>query len=456
MDATKIKQDCITKMCNGNGGYKRKASSLNRQRPNVCSLEEYKTLWNTVLATGCEIQIEMQPRSSGQFKVFWYILIAEAEKVPSDHEAHTPISDILKDCRISALAWNIFQWTSLHTRDKRRDKLSFQFIVNCFGAVGVDLFKFRPDLADVFEKWELSCFLHMAFIYTVRNKQGACAKCGMLILDHLFGAVGYESNHYADDNAESDEERTKSFCICSSEKGRSFVSILFECPKTRLECWKCHNHFGPNLYDSLPNECFGVYIYAPRPYHVVQSSFDCKKLYETFRGLIGDQVTTYSYEYIVQQIIDSDNTFFVDHRDCLLFDKDTWNRIQDKSSRNTLLKRAYLQAEKRLAGGCFMCLNDFANGPLRQLGGLDGHHVDESNKSFDPSKGVHHSLEIARSEHSKCFPLCKRCHLLITHTESDNQEFQAKMSSFGYDIDENGQIYTHKSGPVRIQVSLKK
>ena len=100
----------------------------------------------------------------------------------------------------------------------------------------------------------------------------------------MFGACGFDSNHYADDNVQSDDERVKCFGVSASNFDRSFVDIISELCKTRLECWKCHNRYGPNMYDVLPSECYGDYDFPSRPFSAAQDSDEGNQLYCCLMG----------------------------------------------------------------------------------------------------------------------------------------------------------------------------
>ena len=192
-----------------------------------------------------------------EFDTMWKLLIVQAGEVPSEQDGHTSILDILLDQKIRSLVFTIFTLVKLPPQYKHA--FTYQFVVGCFLKAGVDISIFRDDMEEQFKNRELGDFLKMNVVYTFRYKQTGCAKCGRKIDDFMFGAVGYQSNHYADDNVETDEERSKWFGVDASNFGRTLEYILFELCLTRLECWKCHNTFGPHIYDRLPSECYGEY-----------------------------------------------------------------------------------------------------------------------------------------------------------------------------------------------------
>ena len=176
------------------------------------------------------------------YEAFYAELISKAEDVPSSHSGHTRIADILDCDKMKSLICLIFQILSSHTRSKIRKQCTLEHVVKMFRAVDIDIYDFRDDIDEKFEKYELGVFLKMMLVYTIRKKQGACACCGREVEDFLFGAIGFESNHWEDDkDINGDTEGSKCFDICAGNFGRSLMDILFELAKTRLECWVCHN-----------------------------------------------------------------------------------------------------------------------------------------------------------------------------------------------------------------------
>ena len=170
----------------------------------------------------------------------------------------------------------------------------------------------------------------------------------------------------------------------------SFERILFEIVKTCLECWLCHNRYGPDLIASLPDECFGNYKFVPRPFCIVQESIEGKALYSCTKNLLVGDIEKYTFEYVSDTIVAQ--TFFTDIRDAVLFDKERWDAVTSKVARQQRIMRFYLQGQKRLAGGCYICDDRFDNIPLKGMAGQDCHHVEESEKMFNPSDGASRSI----------------------------------------------------------------
>lgn len=94
-----------------------------------------------------------------------------------------------------------------------------------------------------FRKDGLGRFLKRMLCYTLRFKQTGCACCGTLIgINTLFGALGFESNHWLDDkDSNGDSDGSKLFGLSAENFDRTLEDLLLEFVKTRLECWLCHN-----------------------------------------------------------------------------------------------------------------------------------------------------------------------------------------------------------------------
>jgi len=180
-------------------------------------------------------------------------------------------------------------------------------------------------------------------------------------------------------------------------------------------------------------------------------------LYDCTKSLLLGEVESYSYEYVTNTILR--DTFFTDIRDATLFNKERWESITSLVARQEMIMRFHLQAEKRLAGPCYLCKKTkFAT--LKSMGGGDNHHVDEDNKKLNPSEcasrakvakkldvkpadlGVVEWLDFARFENRKTFLLDKCCHMKVTYDDKWRKEFAGMMRSDGYDVDNNtGEIF---------------
>ena len=411
--------------------------------------------------------------SPEQFNKFYDELIRLAELIPQNqqHADHVSIATILKDNKMKAVCWYILTVSSFGSNDGRRNNITLKKIIKLFKSAGCDIRPFRggkdkdeqeKNLTAYYEKHEnnISFFLTAMFVYTIRCMQGACAVCGKVIEDLLFGALGYESNHWEADKDSNDcgGEGDKCFGVNAHNFGKAFIDIMTELVKTQLECWECHNRFGPTLCKILPDKCFGVYNFLPRPYCAVQDSPEGRDLYKCTKSLLLGEVESYSFEHVVSTILG--DTFFTDERDALLFDKERWESITSVVARQEMIMRFYLQAEKRLAGPCYLC-KETKFSTLKSMGGGDNHHVDEDNKKLNPSEcasrakvakkldvkpadlGVVEWLDFARCENRKTFLLDKCCHMKVTYDDGWRKVFADMMTSDGYDVDysDTGEIF---------------
>jgi hypothetical protein len=308
----------------------------------------------------------------------------------------------------------------------------------------VDITKFCDDLHARYDedirRSGVCMFLKRILLYTIRCEQVCCGKCGRQIDDLLYGAVGFEGNHVADDNAESDDERIKCFNPDIHAFDGDLVDALFEICKTRLECWRCHNHYGACNYDELPDKCVRNYDFKAAPCFVAQEAVQCRNALACIKDLLRN-VSSHSFQYICKTF---DNNTVFHYKDCFLFNKERWNAAS-RSTREKMLRRVYLQVEKRACGCCLHCEEKFCNLPARELGGIDLHHVIDAMKLFNPSEGVDKTLDESLKENRKLVPLCKKCHVLIHHKAGENDRFMKTLKSkYGVDASlKDGQLFRH-------------
>eukprot|EP00985_Skeletonema_marinoi_P006588 scaffold2848_cov91-Skeletonema_marinoi.AAC.2 len=386
-----------------------------------------------------------------QFNAFYDELCAMAKEVKVDTDAqcpnsgrHVPIYDILQKSNIRTIIYEVMAVCKRNNNALKLDRLGT--IIQFFSTNGIDIRDFCHDLqkrydADVKDVHKVSDFLKRMLLYTLRNEQGCCGKCGRTIEDVIYGAVGYESNHVLDDNATSDEERIKCFDANITAFHDDPVDALFELCKTRIECWRCHNHYGACAFDELPKTCEKNYDFEAVPCFAAQQDDQCKKVLACIKELLLD-VATLTFNTVCTTF--ESNTDFR-YKDCFLFNKERWTRA-GKLTRNIMLRRVYLQVEKRMCGGCLRCGEKFCNLPLRELGGIDLHHVIEEKKLFNPSEGVLKTFDVSLKENRKLVPLCKLCHIHVHHMPGENDKFMAKLeSTYRVDIDQStGEISAGK------------
>ena len=189
------------------------------------------------------------------FDAFYKMLLHEADQIPSQHAGHTSLREILQCDKMRALIAVIhIIITSGYTSSYYRAMNDLTAVEMLFQQVGVDIHNFRDDIRDTFDengvlvpgrfrKDDLSRFLKRMLCYTLRFKQTGCACCGTLIgIKTLFGALGFESNHWLDDkDSNGDSDGSKLFGLSAENFNRPLEDLLLEFVKTRLECWLCHN-----------------------------------------------------------------------------------------------------------------------------------------------------------------------------------------------------------------------
>eukprot|EP00984_Skeletonema_dohrnii_P036163 scaffold36821_cov161-Skeletonema_dohrnii-CCMP3373.AAC.1 len=278
--------------------------------------------------------------------------------------------------------------------------------------------------ADIQQVGGHSTFLKRMMVYSLRRKQHSCGKCDRLIQDFLYGAVGFESNHVIDDTARNEDERIKSFEVSARNFGNDPCDLLFEMCKTDLECWHCHNHYGANRYEELPDHVVGEYNYPARPCFEAQQDTTCKEALACIQSLCED-ASSHTFKHVTKTF--EANTAFY-YKDCFLFKKDLWD-CAGASLRGEMLHRVYLQVEKRMCGACLLCNEKFCNLPGRELGGTDLHHVDWNSKSLNPSEGSKKSFDESLRENRKLAPLCKPCHLKVHNQPGENDRFMSILGS---------------------------
>jgi len=213
--------------------------------------------------------------------------------------------------------------------------------------------------------------------------------------------------------------------------------------------------YGPDLYDQLPTECTRGYSFPFRPFCAVQKDPLCIALAEAVQMML-DNIGLYNKFDAVKKAIEGATVFAIE--DVAAFDELSWSKMTP-ALRKMKLMRLYLQAEKRMAGGCYFCKIHFDNKPLTDYPGLHGHHLKPGKKWFNPSKGATESKVMkairrfgfnltwfgaARREHKKTFPLCLQCHMKVTHDEDEDAAFMKMVEDDGWIVDDDTGIVRHK------------
>jgi hypothetical protein len=85
-----------------------------------------------------------------------------------------------------------------------------------------------------------------------------------------------------------------------------------------------------------------------------------------------------------------------------------WESERRKREGNTQVKRKKEYLNELKSVPCSVCGNQYH--PVL----MDLHHLDESQKKFSPSNGVHkYGWDALREEVKKCIVVCSNCHRLI-------------------------------------------
>jgi len=243
-------------------------------------------------------------------------------------------------------------------------------------------------------------------------------------------------------------QQVRTLCVISLSIYKLLISSSLNC--TSLI------RYGPDLYDQLPTECTRGYSFPFRPFCAVQKDPLCIALAEAVQMML-DNIGLYDNFDAVKKAIEGTTVFAIE--DVAAFDELSWSAMTP-ALRKMKLMRLYLQAEKRMAGGCYFCKTRFDDRPLTDYPGLHGHHLKPGKKWFDPSKGANESLVMkkvrsfgfnltwfgaARREHKKTFPLCLQCHMKVTYDEDEDAAFMKMVKDDGWICDDDTGIIRHKN-----------
>ena len=227
------------------------SSSNKKKRPVTSSTPSNKKRNSSASSGGGSTKKKKKKKKSKKMRIFttdtynafYAKLKAKAKEIPPVQNDHRSIADILDSPKMKQLISLIFIIISSDYRSSIRRDCTLEKVAEMFRAVDININDFRDDIDAKFEKYGLTKFLQMLLVYTFRKKQGACACCGRKVEDFLYGAIGFESNHWKDDKATNGDtvEGSKCFDLCCTNFDRCLEDILNELVKTRLECWVCHN-----------------------------------------------------------------------------------------------------------------------------------------------------------------------------------------------------------------------
>jgi hypothetical protein len=121
------------------------------------------------------------------------------------HENHVPISTILKEKEVKMLLHAATKIVQIGPNSDTRKTVTIQSIVNLFvGLTFGCIERFHPETFKTSQK--PNRFVIENFLYLMREKQCACARCGIVITDTMFGAIGFESDHVEENYHERSNE----------------------------------------------------------------------------------------------------------------------------------------------------------------------------------------------------------------------------------------------------------
>lgn len=96
-----------------------------------------------------------------------------------------------------------------------------------------------------------------------------------------------------------------------------------------------------------------------------------------------------------------------------------------------------------------LCGLSFSSLTVIQLYGVDFHHVLESKKECGPSECALKSPKLASMELRKTCALCKKCHSMVTYSNSAKARFTKKFRELGYSVNNvSGDIVCGNAGDV--------
>jgi hypothetical protein len=111
----------------------------------------------------------------------------------------------------------------------------------------------------------------------------------------------------------------------------------------------------------------------------------------------------------------------------------TWHRLYT-------IQQTERQIMKRLSRKCMICGASLLTIAGREMTGKHNHHVDESQKAFNPSEGPRKDIKLQRKEDRKTVCICGGCHMGVTHSKKRDAAFKAIFHNLGFDTQPDGEI----------------
>jgi hypothetical protein len=273
-------------------------------------------------------------------------------------------------------------------------------------------------------------------LYLLKEKQCACARCGIVIADPMFGAIGYECDHVEENHRENDQSM-KMFDITSAYEKEVYVAIN-EIVKTQLTCGTCHYRVKYSVVKALPKTLARKYpTINPRAASVYINSVEGKNMLDDFSKAWGaDKILTLTWQDL--QVMMS--KFALALEDVAYITEGVWNDGRWESGdkveeRHYYLCRVFMNAITRKLG--LFCKMSFSNLLPTDLMGVDFHHIMPEKKEFEPTALADGSPWRAVKELRKTCALCKMCHAKVTHSKLSMTKFMTHFNKeLGYKVDD--------------------
>ena len=216
------------------------------------------------------------------------------------HKNHVPIAAILKQDNVKDLIFTATKISQLAPRDKAdREFITIQSVIDlfdrlCFGSTS----RFNPDDFECIDtsSHAVKQFMLKNIIYLLKEKQCACARCGMEIEDRKFGAIGYECDHVEENYRENDQSM-KLFNIAQAFEKEVHVAIN-EVTKTQLTCGTCHLRVKYSISKDLPQTLLREYpAIHPRAVTVYLDSDEGQNMLKDFStAYVSDYLLTLTWQ----------------------------------------------------------------------------------------------------------------------------------------------------------------
>jgi len=157
------------------------------------------------------------------------------------HENHTPTIEVLGDQNLKSTIFLTVQMNTLGPNAANRKLFTYEKIKAALLALGHgNVERFRDDLKDVFDKYDLSGFMKVVIYYLFKEKQRACARCGCVSRDHMHGAWGFHLDHVAENFRMEGETTTKTANVSDIISQKPLKGVLLEIMQCQLTCNTCH------------------------------------------------------------------------------------------------------------------------------------------------------------------------------------------------------------------------